>query len=174
MTLRSGTAALLLSVAGLLSCGYHVGGKADLLPKGIQTIAIPAFTTATMRYRLVDLLPQQIGREFVQRTRFRITTDPSEADAILYGSINSATVGAVAFDPASGKSTSLAITVGLSVRLVERSTGRVLFSRPNIGFHQNYEVAVDPHQFFDESGPALDRLSHDVARDLVSAITENF
>lgn len=174
MTRRWCSAALMLSAAGFFSCGYHVGGKADTLPKGIQTIAIPAFTTATMRYRLVDLLPQQVGREFVQRTRFRITTDPNDADAVLYGSINSVTVGAVAFDPASGKSTSLAITVGLSIRLVERSTGRVLFSRPNLGFHQNYESAVDPHQFFDESGPALDRLSHDVARDVVSAIVENF
>ena len=24
----------------LVSCGYHVGGKADLVPKGIETIAI--------------------------------------------------------------------------------------------------------------------------------------
>ncbi len=33
------------------SCGYHVGGKADLMPKSIQTIAIPAFTTFTTRYQ---------------------------------------------------------------------------------------------------------------------------
>ena len=32
------------------SCGYHVSGKADLLPKSVQTIAIPAFTNITARY----------------------------------------------------------------------------------------------------------------------------
>ncbi len=164
----------LLMAAGFLSCGYHVGGKADLVPKGVQTIAVPSFSTLTTRYKLVDTLPQQIGREFIARTRFRIVNNPNDADAVLHGSINSVFAAPIVYDPLSGKATSLAITVVLSVSLVERSTGRVLFSRSNLGFRQNYEVAVDPHQFFDESGPALDRLSRDVARDVVSAIAEGF
>ncbi|MBV9611718.1 MAG: hypothetical protein JO091_04565 [Acidobacteriaceae bacterium] len=174
MNSRYTTVLLLWAAAGFVSCGYQAGGKADLVPKGVQTIAVPAFSTMTLRYRLVDLLPQQIGREFMAHTRFRIVNDPNEADAVLNGSINTVQAGATVLDPGSGKATSIAITVSLTVNLVERSTGRVLFSRPNLSFRQNYEAAVDPHQYLDESGPALDRLSRDVARDVVSAIVENF
>ncbi len=169
-----GALLIMAAVAGSLSCGYHVGGKADLVPKSIQTIAIPSFSTLTTQYRLIDRLPQQIGREFIARSRFRIVNDPSEADAVLNGSINTATVYPVLFDPASGKATSVGVTVIVTITLVERSTGRVLFSRPNLAFQQNYDEAVDPHQFFDESGPALDRLGRDLAHDVVSAILENF
>jgi hypothetical protein len=162
------------AAAALFSCGYHVGGTADLVPKGVQTIAIPSFVTFTTRYRLVDELPQQIGREFIARTRFRVVNNPNDADAVLNGSINAVTAGPTVFDPASGKATSIQVNVLLTINFVERATGRVLFSRANMGFQQNYEAAVDPHQYFDESGPALDRLSRDVARGIVSAIVENF
>jgi hypothetical protein len=164
----------LLAIAFVSSCGYHAGGKADLVPRSIQTISIPRFATVTMQYKLVDTLPQAIGREFVARTRFRVVNDPSAADAVLNGGIASASASPAIFDPTSGKATSAQVTVILNIALVERATGRTLFSRPNLFFRQNYAVAVDPHQFFDESGPAYDRLNRDVAHDVVSAIVENF
>ena len=157
------------------SCGYHVGGKADLVPKSIQTIAIPAFSgSSAARYRLIDVLPQQIGREFIARTRFRVVDNPSEADAVLNGRVNSAGVAPVIFDPTSARATGVQATVEVSITLLERATGKVLFSRPNIAFRQNYSIAVDPHQFFDESGPAFDRISRDLARDIVSTVVESF
>ena len=172
MTMRE--FALALGAAGLASCGYHVAGKADLMPKSVQTIAIPAFSTLSTRYRLGDILPQEIGREFTERTRFRIVSDPSMADAVLNGTINTVQVFPNIVDPGSVKATMVQATVVLTVTLLQRSTGRVLFSRPNWAVHESYQVATDPHQFFDESGPAFDRLGRDVARDVVSSVVENF
>jgi hypothetical protein len=166
--------ALAIVLAATVSCGYHVGGKADLLPKSIQTIAIPAFTTFTLQYKLVDVIPQQIAREFRERSRFAVVENPTNADAVLTGSINSAQVYPVIFDPTTGKATRITVLVNITVNLREQSTGRTLYSRPNFTFKQYYDVAVDPHQYFDESGPALDRLSRDLARDVVSSILENF
>lgn len=172
MTRREFTVAV--GAAGLASCGYHVGGKADLMPKSVQTIAIPAFSTLSTRYRLGDILPQEIGREFTERTRFRVVSDPSMADAVLNGAINTVQVFPNIVDPGSVKATMVQATVVLTVTLLQRSTGRVLFSRPNWAVHESYQVATDPHQFFDESGPAFDRLGRDVARDVVSSVVENF
>ncbi|HEY3453959.1 MAG TPA: LPS assembly lipoprotein LptE [Bryobacteraceae bacterium] len=157
-----------------LACGYHTGGQADLVPKTVQTIAIPAFGSLSTRYVLTDILPREIGREFLSRTRFRIVYDPNTADAILHGTVNTVGVYPTVADPTTNKSTSVRISVVLAASLVERSTGRVLYSRSNWSIHEDYATAVDPHQFFDESGPALDRLSRDVARDIVSAVVENF
>jgi len=180
-----------LAVAALLSsCGYHVGGRADLVPKSIQTIAIPAFQNASVRYKLTDLLPRYISREFIARTRFKIEDDPSVADAVLNGTVNAATIYPTVYDPVSGKATSMQVTIILSVTLLERATGKVLYSNPGMVAHASFDIAasnilgapgspanndqVSAHQFFDESGPAFERVGRDVARDIVSNVVENF
>lgn len=165
---------LIASMAAAISCGYHVGGKADTMPKTVRTISIPAFNAFTARYALVDELPREIGREFSARTRFIIVNDPREADAVLNGTVNSAFSAPTIFDPASGKATSVELLVNVTVKLIEQRTGKVLYSRVNWSIREDYELSVDPHQFFNESGPAQDRLCRDVARDLVSAVVEDF
>ena len=48
------------AIAGLLAsagCGYHVAGKADVMPQTVQTIAIPPFANRTIRYKLARDLP---------------------------------------------------------------------------------------------------------------------
>ncbi|MBV8551927.1 MAG: hypothetical protein JOY54_11535 [Acidobacteriaceae bacterium] len=159
---------------GLVSCGYHVGGKADVMPKSVQTIAIPAFTTLSTRYKLTDELPQAIAHEFNTRTRFRVVDSPSQADAVLNGRLNTVQVIPTVFDPTSGKATTVQLAVALTVSLVQQSTGKVLFTRANWLTRAYYEISVYPNQYFDESGPAEQRLSKDVAHDLVTAIVENF
>jgi PBP1b-binding outer membrane lipoprotein LpoB len=168
---RSFAASLFLLLS---ACGYHVSGKADLVPKSIQTISIPAFVTTTSRYKIVDSLPQAIATEFLTRTRFRIVNDPNQADAVLHGTINGAYTFPNVNDPNTGVSISIRVVIVLTVRLVERNTGKVLYTRANWSVRQDYAAAVDPHQLFDESGPAFDRLNRDVARDLVSGVVENF
>jgi PBP1b-binding outer membrane lipoprotein LpoB len=170
--LRGGAA--ILCAAFLVSCGYHVGGKADLVPQSIQTIAVPPFRTVTTKYRMVDILPEQISQEFRSRTRFKIEKDQSVADAILVGTINNVILYPVVSDPTTGKATSIRIVVFLTVKLTDRKTGKVLYTKVNWGVREDYSEAIDPHQFFDESGAAYDRLCKDVARDLVSSIIENF
>jgi len=174
LMLRGWLPALILSAAGAVSCGYHVGGKADLIPQSVQTIAIPAFTTVTTKYRLLDVLPAQISQEFRERTRFRIEKDPDVADAVLIGTVNNVILFPSVSDPTTGKATSIRIIVFLTVNLRDRKTGKMLFTKLNWAVREDYEEAIDPHQFFDESGAAYDRLCKDVARDLVSSIIENF
>jgi len=75
------------AAAGSAGCGYHVSGHADTVPAYIHTIALPAWGNITNRYRLTETLPGAIGREFLSRTRYRITANPNEADAVLNGSV---------------------------------------------------------------------------------------
>ena len=164
-----------LALSSLLSsCGYHLGGKSDLLPKSIQTIAIPAFKNLTVRYKLADRLAGAITREFIARTRYQIITDPSQADAVLTGAILNFTAYPTIFDPATGRAAGVQIQVNLQLTLSERATGKILFTRPNYDFRERYEVSVDQTQYFEESGQALERLSRDVARTLLSSILEAF
>ena len=79
--------ALVLLLASLAGCGYQVGGKGDMLPKTLHTIACPAFANATTKYKLTGYLPQEIGREFTARTNYKVVSDPKNADAVLEGVI---------------------------------------------------------------------------------------
>jgi hypothetical protein len=170
-----------LAVTSLLfgSCGYHVAGQANLVPKTVHTVAIPAFANATVRYKLSDLLPQAVGRELISRTRYQIINDPTQADAVLHGTVINYAAYPTLIDQATGRTSGLQINLKLDVSLVERSSGKVIFSRPNFEVHERYELSATNTsagniQYFDESGAALQRLSQDVARDLVTSILDNF
>src|SRR5262245_17877615 len=158
----------------LAGCGYHVGGRADLLPKNIKTIAIPAFGNVSARYKLAERLPADMTREFISRTRYRIVADPREADAILTGAVVNFSAYPTIFDPTTGRGTGVQAIVVVQITLTDRATGAVLFSRPGMELRERYEISVDPRAYFDESAAALDRLSRDVARSVVSAVLENF
>ena len=167
-------AALAFTVVLLSSCGYHVAGRADLIPRNIKTIVIPSWGNATQRFQLSSKIPAAVTSEFHRRTRYRVVADPNDADAILSGSILNYNSYASTYDSATGRATVIQLVVTLQVKLTERESGKVLWERPAYETRANYEVGVDPAAFIDESGPALDRLSNEAARSLVAAILENF
>ncbi len=167
-------AVLLLAALAAAGCGYHVGGRADLLPSTLRTIAIPAFGNASPRYRLAGQLPAAITREFLARTRYRVVADPNEADAVLYGTVTNYASFPTLFDQRTGRASAVQVHVFLDLKLVERESGNVLFERQNYEFRGRYEIAVDQAQYFDESATALERLSREVARQVVSSILEAF
>jgi hypothetical protein len=155
-------------------CGYHVGGKADLMPKNIQTIAIPALNNLTMRHKFADRLAAALAREFIGRTRYHVIADPAGADAVLSGTIVNYFSFPVVYDPTIGRASGVQIQVTVQLSLTERATGKVLFSRPNFDIRERYEVSVDQAQYFEESDQALERVSRDVARTVVSSVLSGF
>ncbi|MBM3755547.1 MAG: hypothetical protein FJW38_16365 [Acidobacteria bacterium] len=164
----------LSSIALSTGCGYHVGGKADLLPKSVKTIAVSNFTNLTARYKLPDRLTTAVTREFISRTRYQIIPDATQADAVLTGAIVNYTAFPTIFDANTGRAAGVTVQLVMQLTLTERATGKVLYTRPNFDIRERYEVSVDQAQYFEESEQALDRLSRDVARSLVSAVLSSF
>jgi hypothetical protein len=168
-------AALALAAAALgAGCGYHVSGHADLMPKTVRTIAVMPFNNITMRYQLARLLPAEIGHEFISRTKYAIVADPNQADAVLTGTLANFGYYLTIFDPVSGRATTVQVIVVVQVTLTNRATGAVIFTRPGLEFRDRYEISIDPTAYFDESGPAMQRISRDASRTIVSAILEAF
>jgi hypothetical protein len=50
----------------------------------------------------------------------------------------------------------------------------VLFTRPNFEVRERYEISVNAAAYFEESDAALNRVSQQVAREVVTSILENF
>jgi outer membrane lipopolysaccharide assembly protein LptE/RlpB len=170
--LRAFAAALF--VLSLSGCGYRVAGKADLLPKNLRSIAVPAFGNSSARYKLSEKLAAQITRELLSRTRYDVVSEPGDADAVLSGSVNNYSVYPTVFDPATGRASIVQVSVNLSITLRERATNKVLYSRQSFEVRERYEISTDQRAYVEESDTAMDRLSRDVARSVVSAVLENF
>lgn len=170
------TAAALAACSILLAvaCGYQVAGTAARLPPDIRTIAIPVFTNKSTRFRIEQKVAAAVTREFIDRTGFQITPDPSGADAELKGTINSVHSGVLTYDPNTGRATTFQIQVTADVELIDLHTKRVVFTNPNYIFREEYQVSESTTALFEEDEPALDRLSRDFARTLVTDIVENF
>ncbi|MBI3697413.1 MAG: hypothetical protein HY238_21585 [Acidobacteria bacterium] len=156
------------------SCGYHVAGRGDQIPKEVRTIAVLPFTNATSRYKIEQYLTRAVTHELIGRTRFRVVPDERDADAMLRGAVINMFLTPIIFDPASGRATTVQVITQLQVYLAERRTGKVLYQNQNYEARERYEVSIDPRAYFEESEAGLDRMSRSVARNLVSAILENF
>ncbi len=168
------TIAAVLAIAVGSGCGYHVAGHSDLMPASIHTICVPAFSNMTVRYRLTDHLPEAIAREFISRTRYRIVPEPEQADAVLKGGVINYLSYPTVFDPATGRASTVQFQVTMNLTLTERATGKVLYSAPNMVMRNQYEISTNPRDYFEESDTAMDRLSREIARGVVSAILEHF
>ncbi len=156
------------------ACGYHVAERGDRLPPDVKTIAIPIFANGSQKFRIEQKLAAAVTREFIERTKFRITPDPAQADAVLLGTVRDVRSGVVTFDLKTGRASTLQIQVLADVKLIDQHAQKVLYANSNYVFREEYQVSQSTSELFEEDQPALDRLSRDMARTLVTEILENF
>jgi outer membrane lipopolysaccharide assembly protein LptE/RlpB len=164
---------LFLALA-LCGCGYKTAGKATQLPSSLHTIAVPAFVNQTQTYHIEQILTGAVVREFASRTHYRVINhEAADADAVLRGTVITTELAPVTYDSRTGRASSGLVTVTMRVSLVDQH-GKVLFENQNYQFREQYQISREISSFFDEESPALDRLSRDFARTLVSNILEAY
>jgi hypothetical protein len=166
-----GVAALLVVTT---SCGYHTSAHGVRLPSDMHTIYVPAFVNSTHTYRIEELLTSDVVRELRNRTNYRVvTTNDISADATLSGTVTSTFVAPLTFNSQTGGVSSSLVFVTMRVSLVSRN-GKVLWDNPNLVYREQYQIANNGENFFEEESPALDRLGTDFAQTLVSDMLEAY
>jgi outer membrane lipopolysaccharide assembly protein LptE/RlpB len=168
-------ASAMLMVLTLITsgCGYHTAGKASRIPTEVKTLAVPAFTNQTQTYRVEAVLTEAVVREFNTRTHYRIVTDPDGADAVLRGTVTGTQLAPLTYDSNTGRASSALVTVNMRVVLTAKN-GRVLYANSNFTYREQYQVSRELPSFFEEQGPAVQRLAQDFARTLVSNVLEMY
>lgn len=165
--------AIVLAAASLSGCGYHTLGAAAHLPPDVHTLAVPVFATRTEANGAETAMTQAVVREFIARTRFRVTTDSgADADAVLHGTILKQTVTPLTYNAATQQSSSFLITIVASVTLIAHD-GRVLYENKNYVYREQYQSTTDLPTFIQEDPAAIQRLSREFARQLVADILES-
>jgi outer membrane lipopolysaccharide assembly protein LptE/RlpB len=172
---KRGIPFLLLTIAlTLMGCGYHTAGHATRLPASVRTIAVPVFINQTQTYRIEQLLTRDVVRELLARSKYRVANEAGEsADATLKGTVISAQASPLTYDAQTGRISSAIVTVSMKISLTDRD-GHTLFENQNYTFRQQYQVSREVTSFFEEETPALQRMSQDFARTLISDLTEAF
>jgi len=155
-------------------CGYHAVGHNVTLPQNVRTIAVPGFVSHSPTFRVEQVMTDAVVRELNTRTQFHVIHEAQpDADAVLRGTVLSATASPLAYDSKTGRAASVLVTVSMQVTLTDRD-GKVLFQNPSYLFHEQYELSRDLSSFFEEDSSAMDRLSRDFARTLVANILEGY
>jgi outer membrane lipopolysaccharide assembly protein LptE/RlpB len=166
----------MLALVSLFSaaCGYHTAGHAVTLPANVETIAIPAFLNQTQTYKIEQKLTAAVVREMVTRTHYHILNQPGDsADATLHGTVVSTSTSPLTYDSQTGRASTALVVVTAKVILTDRQ-GKVLYENPSYLFREEYQVSRELSSFFEEDSPALERLSREFARTLVSNVLEGF
>jgi hypothetical protein len=162
------------------ACGYTLAGRGSALPASIRTIGIPLFANRTTVFNLETTLTQKVRSEFIGRGKYEIIPEATGVDGLLTGE-----VVAVSIVPASINANQLAsryaITIVARVELRDTKANMVIWDNPGLVFRQEYDAtgnqtagAIDPTAFFGQETNALERLSTEFARSIVSAILEAF
>jgi hypothetical protein len=183
---RSVPAAIVRVVLGLAlfaplavpACGYSLAGRGSFLPAYIRTIGIPTFGNRTSVFNLETMLTQKVRSEFIGRGKYQILPENTGVDAVLNGEVTVVSVIPASFGTAQLASR-YTITMSARVELRDMRENKVLWENPGLSFRQDYEATsgrgvLDPVAFFQQDANALERMSSEFARTIVSAILEAF
>jgi lipopolysaccharide assembly LptE-like protein len=176
---------LVLAVAGFSSgCGYALAGRGNFLPDYIRTIGVPAFTNLTSYFDIGQIVTDKIRTEFIGRGNYKIVPELTGADAVLVGSITGISIVPTAFSTQQASRYVITMTANIELRDSQKST--VLWTNPSVTVREEYDatggqvssadptVFVDPSAFFNQETNAVERVSDEFARAVVSAILEAF
>ena len=162
------------------SCGYSLAGRGSFLPSYIKTIGIPTFTNRTSLFNLETLITQKVRSEFIGRGKYQILPQANDVDGLLNGEVSAITITPVGFNPQQNNlATSYSVTMTARIEFRDQHENKVLWENPSVMFRQDYPATsgrstTDPVAFFQQDANALERMSSELARTIVSSILEAF
>ena len=156
------------------ACGYHTGGTATRLPADLHTIYVPGSANGSQTYRVGQMFTEAVVRELRSRTNYRVvTTNDGSADATLSGNITNVSISPLTYDSVTGRISSSMVAINLNASLTGKD-GKVLWSNPNFLYREQYQESTDTRTFFEEAGPATQRIAESFSKTLVADILEAF
>ena len=157
------------------ACGYRTANRAaPSLPQTVRTIAVPTFRNETYRFKIEQTLTEAVIREMLSRTSYRVQSSEGGSDAVMNGVVTAIYSSPIVFDPNSGRTTEVLVTVSMRVNVQDSATHQTLYEANDLVFREPYQISSDPTIYFGEDQAAIERLSRQVASSLVSTLIGNF
>jgi len=161
------------------ACGYSLAGRGSFLPDYIRTVGIPLFLNRTPYPTVEQMFTEKVRVEFQSRGRYAIQPTEAGADGVVRGDIVAISAAPVGFTVAQ-TATRYRFTVVVSIKFDDERQKKTLWENPALSFSDEYDLTsrtsagLEGAAFLDQERVAIDRLSTDFARSVVSAILEAF
>ena len=168
------TVALLLLIE-LSACGYHLVGTTSFLPEDIETLYVEKFKNQTRWVNMDQRLMEQMTLEWVRRGRLRLVDSAAQADVVLSGVIQRLAVIPVSYDE-QGRANEYQMSLVAMVQLKDVRGDEPEILWEDKAFSRRTSYGVDPRavDYFDRQNLAMDVLSKEFSRALVTAVLEGF
>ena len=172
-------AALAGAAIGTAGCGYSLAGRGSFLPSYIRAIAIPVFLNRTPYLTVEQMFTEKVRVEFQSRGQYAVQPTEPGADGIVRGEIIGISAAPVGFTDQQ-LATRYRFTVTVNVKFDDATQKKTLWENPALSFSDEYELSsrtstgLDATAFLEQERAAIDRLSSDFAKTVVSAILEAF
>jgi hypothetical protein len=174
---------LALGALGASACGYSLAGRGSFLPDYIRTIGIPLFVNRTPFVTAEQLFTEKVRIEFQSRGRYAVEPTEAGVDGVVRGEIVGISAAPAGFTDVQ-LATRYRFTIIVSVKFDDLAQKRTLWENSALSFSDEYELqsrlslgggaGVDASAFLEQERAAMDRLSTDFARSVVSSILEAF
>lgn len=157
------------------ACGYHLVGTSSFLPAEYQNLYIERMKNNTSWPDLGQRVDEALSREWVRRRRFRLVESRDQANIVLEGSIQSISMLPVQLDER-GRATQYQMTLVVSARLIDPrgAEPKVLWEDKSFSRRTSYDVDVSSANYFDRQIQAMEQVSEELCRALVTAVLEGF
>lgn len=169
------TVVVTLVAVVLAGCGYHLVGTTSFLPDEVRDLHVRPFTNQTNWADVDQRIAESLNQEWVRRRRFQLVNEEADAQVVLGGTITSVNIAPVTFDER-GRATEYQMTLRAEVYLddVRGDEPERLWEDKAFQRRTSYTVDVSAVDYFDRQVEAMDILSREFARALVSAMLEGF
>jgi len=166
---------VLLVLAEVSGCGYHLVGTTSFLPEDIKTLYVEKFVNQTKWVDMDQRLIEALTLEWVRRRRLQLVDNPAQADVVLSGTIQRLAVIPVSYDD-QGRANEyqMSLQAGVQLKDVRAEEAEVLWEDKAFSRRTSYVVNPDAVDYFDQQNLAMSELSSDFASALVTAVLEGF
>jgi hypothetical protein len=169
---------LVVAVAMTSGCGYSLAGRGAFLPAHIKRIGVPMFVNNTPVFQIEQKITAKVLAELIGRGRYEVKPNREDVDAVMIGEILAISIAPAAFNDQQ-QATRYAVTLVAKIEFRDLKTDKVLWANPSLAFSEQYDVtttqtALDPNAFLGQNVNAMERLTSEFARTVVSAILESF
>lgn len=128
---------LLVGTLLLGACGYHVAGAGPEVPQDAHTIVVRQFTNHTRAYGIEVQATRAVEDEFRRRGPLRVVSEDEQPDLELSGVVQSLGSFPLAIG-VTGEALQYEGVIRVSIRLIDRRTGKVLFENKALEERQDF------------------------------------
>lgn len=172
-----------LALVSSAACGYYFRSSGEPLGIKMESLAIPMVTSSSSDIDLESDFTRILREEFINNARVPLLGE-GQAQFILFGRLYEIGTEPIAYDQQestlSGHTTTFSVTktrrltLKLDIKLVERASGRVLWSERAMAERANYDVGTDPLETRHNKKQALEEIASLLSKRVFLKTLERF